>query len=137
MEEETMSFFVSSFMANGISDFSETIFASVCSISACFSATDNSSEITFLADKDSQISIGAHRKHHARNSNNTTKPANEMQKMLASCEKTPLMIRAGMIAMNNTAMLTSIYSMVLKFIVGNTATLFMPDVSFILLKLLL
>ena len=53
--------------------------------------------------------------------------------MLASCEKIPLIIRAGMIAMNNTAMLTSKYSMVLKLIVGNAATSFMPDVSFIVL----
>ena len=30
--------------------------------------------------------------------------------MLTSCEKIPLIIRAGMIAMNNTAMLTSKYS---------------------------
>ena len=36
--------------------------------------------------------------------------------MLTSCEKMPLIIRAGMIAINNTAMLTSKYNMVLKFI---------------------
>ena len=51
--------------------------------------------------------------------------------MLTSCENIPLIIRAGMIAMNNTAMLTSKYSMVLKFIVGNTGSPFIPDVSFI------
>lgn len=54
--------------------------------------------------------------------------------MLTFCEKMPLIIRAGMIAMNNTAMLTSKYSMDLKFIVGNAATPFMPDVSFIVLS---
>ena len=53
--------------------------------------------------------------------------------MLTSCENIPLIIRAGMIAMNNTAMLTSKYSMVLKFIVGNTAPPFITDVSFIVL----
>lgn len=53
--------------------------------------------------------------------------------MLSSCEKMPLIIRAGMIAMNNTAMLTSKYNMVLKFIVGNAATPFITDVSFIIL----
>lgn len=53
--------------------------------------------------------------------------------MLTSCEKMPLIIRAGMIAMNNTAMLTSKYNMVLKIIVGNAATSFIPDVSFIVL----
>ena len=53
--------------------------------------------------------------------------------MLASCEKIPLIIRAGMIAMNNTAMLTSKYSMVVNFIVGIAATPFMSDVSFIVL----
>lgn len=53
--------------------------------------------------------------------------------MLTSCEKMPLIIRAGMIAINNTAMLTSKYNMVLKFIVGNAATPFIPDVSFIVL----
>ena len=52
--------------------------------------------------------------------------------MLTSCEKMPLIIRAGMIAMNNTPMLTSKYNMVLKFIVGNAATPFIPDVSFII-----
>ncbi len=51
--------------------------------------------------------------------------------MLTSCEKITLIIRAGMIAMNNTAMLTSKYNMVLKFIVGNTAPPFITDVSFI------
>ena len=53
--------------------------------------------------------------------------------MLTSCENMPLIIRAGMIAMNNTAMLTSKYNMVLRFIVGNAATPFMSDVSFIVL----
>ena len=51
--------------------------------------------------------------------------------MLTSCEKITLIIRAGMIAMNNTAMLTNKYNMVLKFIVGNTAPPFITDVSFI------
>ena len=51
--------------------------------------------------------------------------------MLTSCENIPLIIRAGMIAMNNTAMLTSKYSMALKFIVGNTGSPFITDVSFI------
>ena len=57
--------------------------------------------------------------------------------MLTSCEKTPLSIRAGMIAINNTAMLTSKYSMVLKFIVGNAATPFMSDVYFTVLTLII
>ena len=57
--------------------------------------------------------------------------------MLISCEKIPLIIRAGMIAMNNTAMLTSKYSIDLKFIVGNAATPFIPDVSFIVLPFII